>query len=529
LDTLTPTYRFWLYAAALLLLLPALLINLGLMTFIDDEGIRALVALEMKFSGNLITPTLHGEYYYNKPPLYNWLLLLFFELAGRANEFVARLPTVLCLLGFAGTIYYYSRKHFSPQYAFLNAFFYITCGRVLFWDSMLGLIDTAFSWVIFTLFMVVYHEFKREGWLRLFLLSYLLAALGFLLKGLPAVVFQGITLVAWFTWQRRFWKLFSWQHLLGGLLFVLIVGGYYALYHTYNSLENVIPVLFSESSKRTVTYFGWWATVRHLFTFPFEMVYHFLPWSLMILYFLRRDIAAVLRQNDFVVFCLVAFLSNILVYWASPEVYPRYLLMLAPLIFTAYLHLHRQHEAERTWQYRTIHGLLFAVCLAAAAGAWALPFVERLSWLPLVPAKSVGLGVALLALCYGFWRAPKLRLLMTVLTLLVFRIGFNWFVLPDRNAHDYGDECRQTSILAGREFTSQPLYVYKDTEMQITSSFYLTNEQGRILPRQQSGFDSASFYIIDPRAYPELDYEKLGDFRLRRDTLTFDIGKLKLK
>ena len=39
-----------------------------------DEAIRSLVALEMKLSGNLITPTLHGEYYYNKPPLYNWIL-----------------------------------------------------------------------------------------------------------------------------------------------------------------------------------------------------------------------------------------------------------------------------------------------------------------------------------------------------------------------------------------------------------------------------------------------------------------------
>ena len=63
---------------ACLLLLPALLINLGLMTFIDDEAIRALVALEMKWSGNFITPTLHGEYYYNKPPLFNGILLVFF-------------------------------------------------------------------------------------------------------------------------------------------------------------------------------------------------------------------------------------------------------------------------------------------------------------------------------------------------------------------------------------------------------------------------------------------------------------------
>ena len=40
------TYRPWLYAGILALLGPALLINLGELAFIDDEAIRALVALD---------------------------------------------------------------------------------------------------------------------------------------------------------------------------------------------------------------------------------------------------------------------------------------------------------------------------------------------------------------------------------------------------------------------------------------------------------------------------------------------------
>jgi len=94
-----------LYILGILLLFPALLINLGLLTFIDDEGIRSLVALEMKLSGNYITPTLHGAFYYNKPPLYNWILLLYFNLLGQINEFTVRIPTIaefvrICADGF---------------------------------------------------------------------------------------------------------------------------------------------------------------------------------------------------------------------------------------------------------------------------------------------------------------------------------------------------------------------------------------------------------------------------------------------
>ncbi len=40
------------------LLIPALLINLGMLPLIGDEAIRAVVALEMMASGDYITPTL---------------------------------------------------------------------------------------------------------------------------------------------------------------------------------------------------------------------------------------------------------------------------------------------------------------------------------------------------------------------------------------------------------------------------------------------------------------------------------------
>ncbi|HRJ17058.1 MAG TPA: glycosyltransferase family 39 protein, partial [Saprospiraceae bacterium] len=203
------------YLAALLLLPPALLIHLGLMTFIDDESIRSLVALEMKLSGNYVTPTLNGEYYYNKPPLYNWILLVFFNLAGRFDEFTARIPTLLSLLGFAATVFVVFRPKYGTRTAFVNALVLITCGRILFWDSILGLIDICFSWVMFGLFMTVYHAFRKGRFWQLFLLTYLLTAIGFLMKGLPALVFQACTLSAYFLYKREFRRLFSAAHFAG--------------------------------------------------------------------------------------------------------------------------------------------------------------------------------------------------------------------------------------------------------------------------------------------------------------------------
>jgi 4-amino-4-deoxy-L-arabinose transferase-like glycosyltransferase len=41
-----------------------------------EEPRRALVAYEMWFSGSYLQPTLLGEPYFNKPPLFNWLIVL---------------------------------------------------------------------------------------------------------------------------------------------------------------------------------------------------------------------------------------------------------------------------------------------------------------------------------------------------------------------------------------------------------------------------------------------------------------------
>jgi len=521
-------YRPWLYLAAVLLLLPALLINLGLLTFIDDEAIRSLVALEMKLSGNYITPTLNGEFYYKKPPLFNWILLAFFELTGHIDEFTARFVTVLSLLGYAATVFYFFRRHYSTKIAFLNAFILITCGRILFWDSMLALIDITFSWVIFTSFMLIYHEFEKGRFWRLFLFSYLLAAIAFLLKGLPAVVFQSITLLVYFAYRKQFLRLFSLPHIVGATLFLLIVGGYYLTYHQYNSLQALFNTLVYESTQRTVVHYSWGATILHFFTFPFEMVYHFLPWSLFAIYFIRRDILELLRRDSFIVFNLIVFLANILVYWTSPEVYPRYLLMLAPLLFSAFVYLHFIHREERSWQFRTLDGLLFVLLIIIAGASFAPLFLERSAWIIGRTPKAVSVGAASLLLVYLYRRWRSERLLVVVLFLLVFRIGFDWFVLPDRNANDFGNLCRISSEEVGNKFIGEPLYIYGErTLMQVTNSFYITNERRQIVPIKKDNFVKGPVYIIDPQAYPKVNYEKLEELYLRHGQKTYHVGRLK--
>ena len=151
--------RSW-YILCLLLLLPALFINLDMMSFIDDEGIRSLVALEMNLSNNYITPTLHGEYYYKKPPLFNWFVSVLANTGLGFGEFTSRLLTILSLLGFSSSVFFYLRRYLPVRESFLVALALITCGRILWYDSMLGLIDTLFSWVTFGVFVCAFVSYS---------------------------------------------------------------------------------------------------------------------------------------------------------------------------------------------------------------------------------------------------------------------------------------------------------------------------------------------------------------------------------
>ena len=365
----------YIYRIILVLLLPALLINLGLVAYINDEGIRALVALEMELSGNYLVPTMHGELYLNKPPLYNWIILLFFKFFGEASEWTSRLPTVFFLCCYAGTVYFFSRKYFSQRFAFINALALVTCGRILFYDSFLGLIDICFSWVIFMVFMLAFHFGQQRRWTTLFVSVYTLSSLAFLMKGLPALVFLGSVLLAYFIWQRDFKRLFSVSHILGFGIMLVLLGSYYYAYAQEGNLADIIATLFNESAKRTAIHYDWVDTLIHLFTFPFEMIYHFLPWSILVVYIFRKEWLSSIRQHPFIAFNALAFAATIPVYWASVEVYPRYLFMHVPLLFTVFLYWTIEEKRQALWQDKWLDLLWRMLPALAVAGMLFLPFV----------------------------------------------------------------------------------------------------------------------------------------------------------
>lgn len=466
----------------------------------SDEPRRALVALEMILSGDYITPTLNGERYFNKPPLYNWIIIGAYRLFGDYSSFALRFPMLVSLLLFGLTVFSFARRYVSSTIAFAVAMMTLTSGRVLLYDSMLGLIEITFSWVTYASMMLVFHfERKRQFWL-LYVVTYALTAIGFLLKGLPPVAFQGLTLLSWFVYTRQVKRLFHPAHLLGIALFLLIIGSYYWAYFSRNAipLRDVFSVIVSESAKRTGLRFGWGKTLLHLVTFPGEVMYHFAPYLLLLVLLFRRGLRQILQGNRFVAFNALAFCVNVLIYWTSPEVYGRYLIGLVPLLFTVLAYMYYEYSSPADKPRWWVERIWLVMTAIVAIGCWTAVFHPATRTIPGVIWKTAILSCLLLILTWQQHLPSPNRLGLMLAVMIVIRLGINWLVLPGRyvTRQFYKDSAEQ----AARLTVGHPLYGYRATvgndNATDVSSFHITALRGDILRKTTRKLPGA-YYIAD--------------------------------
>ena len=513
-DFLIKNYKLSL-AVLFLILVAGLTINLGLMPFDSDEPTRVMVAIEMLLSGNYWVPTINGEFYYNKPPLFNWYIILSWKLWGVMNEFSSRFPTIISTFGYTISIYWISKKFFPKKYALLNALMFLTCGRIIFYDTFLALIDITFSWVLYLMFMVIFIFYQKKAWYKLFISAYVLCAIAFLMKGLPSIVFIGTALVVIFGLDKNIKGFFSLPHVLGGLLFLAIVGGYYGIYNQYNDLETVFTTLFTETSKRTVVRFGIWTTLLHLLSFPFEMVYHFLPWSLFIFTVWSKKIRSALWDNPYIKYCIVTFVLAVIPYWTSPEVFPRYLHMLSPLIFSVFTYaIFIAERDNEKWINGFKVGFKY-LALIATVGLVVVPYIE-LFQVDYLYLKVLIVMLFSAATVVVLFKSQEYNLIAFAATLIVLRLGFSWFILPSRHKTADIVQLKEHDIEIGKKYVGKPLKMSSIGGVGHFTSFYITRERKDYLPVLKKSEINQNAFIIVPMSSNVLSNDNL----IVHDTIT---------
>lgn len=475
-------------------------LNIKVPVLIPDESIRALVGLEMHFTGDYITPKIGGLYYYKKPPVYNWLIAGYYQITGDYSEMATRLPMLLSLLAFAYSIFFFTKKYFNFRTGIIAALFFIVSLRILSYESLYGLIDITYSLVVFLTIIYTWQYAKKKKYLSLFLITYALTALSFLMKGIPSIAYQGLTLLLVFIMNREFKKLFSWQHILGGVLFLSILGTYYYLYYLKNPVQITILLntIFNESAEKSGIAFGFWDIVKHAFSFSIEIIYSFIPASLIILFLFHSKSREFVKNNRFLVFLCYAFLVNLSIYLISPISYLRYVIphfaLLSIPSAATYFYLQNLGESKLL---KSINGFFLFSAILILIGNFAYPFVPQLDFIENIWLKVFTLTILILVPIVVLYRKKKYRVELLIIALLVFKLGFNWIIIPSRNHNNFIAEMREKSLKYGKDMQSKKAFIYNES-LGTGEHFYLSAGKRGFIPKikDTTGVDYIIGYYI---------------------------------
>jgi len=381
--------------------------------------------------------------------------------------------------------------------------------------------------------MAIFYFLRKQNFWLLFIVSYICTALGYMQKGFPALVFQGFTLLAWFVYNREFRRLFHLPHIVGGLLFLAIIGSYYAVYAAYNPghFDEIFGALWQQAAVRTAGYFDVGKFMGFVLLFPFKYVlYKLLPWSLLIFCWWRQDFFKKLWAVPLLRFSALAFLVNIPIYWLSPGTQTRYILMLFPFLTVILVHFYwvEKLEARNRLVERIFLGLLLLMTLAW----WVFPFLEEYqNLIPNLWLKCTALSLAFAALTFLYYRLPKQRIMLFAIAIIMVRIGMNFTTLPVfyDNMPEHQFDLKATEV--GRITKGEELYLYKDSFINTFVGLYTVRERMDILSRDYD-IDNDTFYIIDEdflavaewRGY---EYEQFYQFETREHNLQLYLVKFK--
>ncbi len=447
----------------LLLAVPAFFINLGLQPLFADEPTRANVALEMILTGNFSVPVIGGEFYYNKPPLYNWILALFYLASGSYSEFVTRLPAIIPLFLFAITIYYTTAFFLKDKrVATMSGILSLVYNRMITYDSMLGHIDIFYSWLTYVSFMSIFYFYQKRQWLSLFLTSYILTAITFLAKGFPSIVFQVLTIGTLLVYTKNLKKVFSWQHIVAASICAFIIGAYFYHYSLYNNnLPAYFATLWNQSSQRTAIQTGFGETIEFILLFPADQLWQLFPASLLVIFCFNRNFIQVIKANPFLTYISLIFLINILIYWVSPLTIPRYIIMLYPLLLIIWSYSYYTYRGALPGISRVFDSTIIALCALVTLFIPAAFFAGLEKYVSALPVKVIIVFACCAFLTWCMYRSPSQKIIYFLAFMMVLRLGFSWFVLPHRYEHGDSKLHKLAAEDAGRTGKGQPFYLYQ--------------------------------------------------------------------
>ncbi len=199
--------------------------NMGKYPLFDvDETRYVSMARDMLLNNNWMTLKLNNEFFFEKPPLYFWLVNSCFLLFGQISEAVARIPGAICATVSVLMMYFSGKKVASNKFALFSALILATSFEFLMLArvAILDIVLTAMI-IISTLsgFLTFFLEEKKKiiAWYAFYIFS----ALAVLTKGIPGFIVPFGTLFISYLFAGKVKDIFKIKYFVPGVILFLLI------------------------------------------------------------------------------------------------------------------------------------------------------------------------------------------------------------------------------------------------------------------------------------------------------------------
>ena len=421
---------------------------LGVPAWDGNEPIRVIVAKEMMKTGNWLMPVLHGQPYFAKPPLMNWLIAASGSLFGIVNEWTSRFPSVLMMMLTVLSVYFMTAKWMGRDGRLFAALMTL-CMVGLLKKGREAEIESLHFFLIAVVLLVWINGYVRQ-WKPSVLwgITLTLVGIGFLSKGPQVIFFFYMSVIPYLLLRKKMSLFFSRGHVFGLTLLLLVLSLYMLTVLQWTTADTYVQKWISEGMQRTESRHTF-TFLQHFLTYPFEVTASFMPCVLFLIPVLTykelRQQIKTLFNNEILMFSFIVVAANFPLYWLLPNMRTRYFLPAGPfaaiavaVFFEFYLEKLRDIPPLINFFRKFLRVFAFSAILVSVA------FIPVFIFLHLKISSPVLLliGCALLSAIFVLYKSRTFRvehipLYVTLTTALFFLVYTNLDIQMDEKQELY--------------------------------------------------------------------------------------------
>ena len=490
--------------------------QLGSYPLLDpDEPVYAQTPREMLAAGDLLSPRIYGDFWYDKPPMYYWLVAAAAKTFGM-GEFAARFPSALFAVTGALFLFFSISRLFNVRVAFFSSlvlatsleYFYL--GKAAVTDMTLNLC-----------LMISLLSFLEKR----YLLFYLFSALAVVTKGPIGLFFPAVIAFLYLLLMNRWRELPKMSILPGVLLFAVVAAPWYLLmtyYHgsafveTFLGFHNVTRFTSPEHASGAVWYY-----------FIPVLLVGFFPWTPILFQSLWTALTSNSRERPLLLFFIVWAAVVFLFFSISATKLVSYILPMFPAIaVVAGWYIDQMIEKGRSKP--RVAATLITLMLGSALIFGLFKALDTMPYLEagVLGCSAVILGMTVLSAVFYWSRSTGKAVAVQVIGMAMFVTVVTGLLMPALSPHFSSRELAAeflrnydgTSTMHIQKFLQPGIAFYAE---KFGPEFKTVDQLSALLRRGETGY-----VLVQRKMYEKLppqDRQKLVEVAATADKLMMRI------